>query len=177
MFGALLPMLSSFGSRQRLDSSVVKLLGDLRQTQQFARVQKDGYRFYGIHFCNEWLGKDGDRQGYRIVRFEPQDVSAPVNLTDYTVVKSSVLAESPEILEDTFFDKGVLYDDRSELGPASSLMQADIVFTPEGSATTDGEIDSDSLLNTTNDEIMITNDKNSKTIEISALTGYARIRE
>lgn len=81
--GALVPMLGSFGRRQQLEISTLTLLGDLRQARQFSRVQRDGYKYYGLRFYNG-LGENGDREGYKIVRYEPSECVG--NLNDDDVV-------------------------------------------------------------------------------------------
>ena len=180
MFGALTPMLTSFRVRQRLDTSIVKLLGDLRQAHQFARVQRDGFKYYGLRFFNN-LGENNDRDGYKIVRYDPEDPVLPLDVvtactggvSPCTVIKGPDEAEA-EIVEDTFFGERVIIDLASEFQVGATEV---IVFTPEGSATLDGETDGDSMLNVTNDEIILSTAGYIKIIKISALTGYVRIMD
>lgn len=196
MAGMMVAMLGSFGHRRQLELSAVKLVGDLRQTQQFARVQRDGtsrdvytygYRYYGLRFYDS-LGEEGDRDGYKIVRYEPAinpgdpgglrliELTPPLNLNDFTVIKSSDEndngGDGPEFLEDTFFGRRVSIDAGSEFQIDDPPTPHTIVFIPEGSATLDGDV----LLSSTCDAIILSLDGETRTIQITPLTGHVQIQ-
>lgn len=190
--GAIVTMSGSFGHRQRLETSALKLIGDLRQAQQFSRVRRTkpgetyGYGYHGLRFYGS-LGEDGDREGWKILRFCTDedidgdcdsDPSLPITFTGasptfYEVVKSSVEADNPEFLEDTFFAENVTIDTNSgfQINPVAPQLHS-IIFTPEGSATSGGE---DLLLTGTNDDIILSGYGNTKTIHIAPLTGHVKI--
>jgi len=179
-------LISPFEMRQRFEYSTVKLVGDLRQARQFAYSQRVGnttgteyaYKYYGLYFNNS-LGEDSDRQGWKIVRYEPPGGVTPeqmdptqaghLNLTRYTVIKGSQAAENPELSDNTFFSQGVMLDASSDfqIGGLQS-----VVFTPEGSATTDGI----NLLSSTQDDVIISTYGRNKTIHITSLTGHIAIQ-
>lgn len=168
--GLMIPMFRSFAERRKLENDAVNLMGDLIQAQQFARVYRDGYKYYGVRFFGG-LGANGDRVGYKILRFEPIDITAPINTTaaSWTAIKSSVEADNPEFLENTFFGSQVSIDAASEIQPSEF-----IVFAPEGSATSNGK----DFLAMNNNEIMLSLPANrgNRTIEITSLTGYVKIK-
>lgn len=171
MVGVGVAMLGPFGRRQQLEISTVTLIGDLRQTHQFSRVLRDDYKYYGLRFYGS-LGEDSDRDGYKIVRYEPPagvdpiDMLPPVNFGNVTVIKSSEQGDNPELLENTFFGKGVTIAATSDLEIGDS-----IVFTPEGSATSNGQ----TLLGGNNDQIRLSLGGRIKTIKITPLTGHIGI--
>lgn len=174
-------MLSPFGHRHQLELSTTILAADLRLTQQFARTQRDGYKFYGLRFHSS-LGQDGDRQGWRVVRYnppeavEPLDQEPPVDHDDVEVIKSSRSSENPEFLEDTFFGERIIIDSSSEfqINPGAEQLHS-IVFTPEGCATVDGDWQNN-ILTEANDEIILSLNADTKTITIIPLTGYVEIQ-
>jgi len=172
MASALMAMLGSFSFRRQLDTSVFSLLNDLRQTQAFSLSMRDGCRYYGLRF-EGGLGSNGDRVGYNITRYDPP---AGTNCTDYTylgsanltrctVIKSSKPAETPEFLEDTFFNRLVGFAADSDFKVPDV-----IVFNENGSATSDGA----TIL--TKDKINLTVGDNKRTITLTPLTGYVRIQ-
>ena len=181
MVGVGVAMLGPFGRRQQLEISTVTLIGDLRQTHQFSRVLRDDYKYYGLRFYGS-LGEDSDRDGYKIVRYEPpagvdpidMDPSAgDLDLNRYRVIKSSDESDNngagpEEFLENTFFGKGVTIAGTSDLGIGDS-----IVFTPEGSATYDGV--RDHLLPDDMDDIILSGYGNTESIHITPLTGHIGI--
>jgi type II secretory pathway pseudopilin PulG len=185
----IVPMLSRFGRRQRLEISTVTLAQDLRQAQQFSRVQRDGYNYHGLRFYSG-LGEDSDRQGYKLIRFcqtdaggscmgdpvsVPFDASTTCSTPDSTsceVIKGSEQVDSPELLENTFFAEGVTID------PTDSDFQVGdtIVFTSEGSATTDGQAFLTDVSGDGTIGIVLALNGDNKTIVITPLTGYVRIQ-
>jgi len=181
MASALFAMKGSFSHRQQLMLSALKLANDLRLTQQFSRTCKDGYKYYGLRFYGN-LGPDGDRDGYKIVRYHPHSGTQPIDdwtpvadltPTGFDVIKTSVQADVPSpltyemFIEDTFFAK------RVQIKPATEFQVGDaIVFNPNGSATLDGF----NLLGLGKDEIVLSMGDYSVTIEITPLTGYVKIR-
>ena len=168
MVGALTPMMSNFDEGRRLETSIIMLVGDLRQTQQFARVQRNGYQYYGLRFFSGLGG--GDRFGYKIVRYEPITRNPPIDLTTpNTIIKSSVATDNPELLENTFFGRNVVFNGTSNFSASGALQQ--IIFTQDGSATTDGEI----LLTTGTDKIVLAIGGRTSTIQIIGLTGYIKM--
>lgn len=186
MVGTLTATLGPFGQRRQLTSDVFKLFTDLKTTQQFARVKKDSYKYYGLRFYNYNISVGDFRDGYKIVRYEPQNnvssldmnpqaVPSDLNLNVFTIIQSSVSAENPQFLENTFFDRKVGIDASSEfrVTPATPPKLDAIVFTPEGSATRDGW----NLLNSTQDDIMLSLvNGETKKITITPLTGYLKIQ-
>lgn len=178
LVGALTATLGPFGQRRKLGSDIFKLFTDLRTAQQFSRVKKDSYKYYGVRFYGG-LGGD-DRDGYKIVRYDPPGGVDPLDMnpqTDldlnrFTIIQSSEEADTPEFLENTFFDSKVGIDATSEFQIGDA-----IIFTPEGSATSDGY----TLLPTTDpgsqDEIVLflVNGEKAK-ITITPLTGYLKIQ-
>lgn len=179
LVGALVAMMGPFGHRRRLETSAVKLTGDLRQVQQFSRVQRDGYRYYGLRFYDA-IGEDDDgdgtpdREGWKIVRYEPINLTLPVDFNNTTAIKSSESTDDPEFLEDTFFGERVTIDGSSEfqISPDPPELHS-IVFTPEGSATIDGNLTN--LLTASNDTIILSGYGNNITIQITPLTGHIGI--
>ncbi len=172
ILGMALPLMTGFSQRRDVDAAVLQVLQDLRQAQQFARTSRDSYSYYGITFLSG-LGQNSNRTGYRIVRFEPQTPVLPI--TDFscpvankcTIIKSSVAANNPEFLEDTFFPARVTIDSAGEIKVGDT-----IVFTPQGSVTTDGQ----TLLPANKDQITISGVNNSKTLTIQSLTGYVKVQ-
>jgi len=167
MFGAITPMLGSFKRKEMLDASVSKLVIDLKLAQQFARVRRNGYEFYGIELYDN-LGPDGDRSGYKLVFFSPL-----VDPANETIVKSSDLVDNPEFLENTFFEKNVVFASDSEFraNDPNPLILGLIVFNSNGSATVDGN----TLLTSANDDIKLSDGVNEKIIHIEPLTGYVKV--
>lgn len=181
-------LISPFEMRQRLEYSAVKLVGDLRQTQQFAYSQRVGnvsgtayaYKYYGLRFFNN-LGEYSDRQGWKIVRYEPPGGVTPeqmdptqanhLNLTRYTVIKGSQAADNPELSDNTFFSQDVTLNASSDFQIGGSGLNS-VVFTSEGSATIDGI----NLLNSTQDDVIISAYGHNKDIHITALTGHIAIQ-
>ncbi|MFH1777101.1 MAG: hypothetical protein ABH952_06045 [Candidatus Omnitrophota bacterium] len=174
MLGAMVPIMTSFTEQRQLETAAVTLLGDLRQTYQFSRTQRDGYKYYGLRFYNN-LGEGGDRFGYKIIRYEPpdgtppQDYMPPVTLANFSVIKGPDPVDNHELLENTFFGPRVVIDASSEFHVG---VVEDIIFTPEGAATYDGL----KLLTPSNDEIVLSVNGNTKTITIQPLTGNIRIQ-
>lgn len=183
VLGMVVATFGNFSHHQKLSNDASKLLGDLMVAQQFATTQRDGYKYYGLRFYNG-LGEKGDRYGYKILRFEPpagveprkMDVSAgDLDISRFTVLKSSVSADNPEFLEDTFFNKGVGFGVFSEFQvyPATMPRRDTIIFIPVGSATSDGL----NLLTTTNDRIILeSNIGEQSKLVIVPLTGHASIQ-
>jgi len=173
MASALFAMLGSFSFRQQLDTSAFTLLNDLRQTQMCSLSMKDGYKYYGLRFYDS-LGQNSDRQGWKILLYctksggictsDPAILPFNPTTTDFKVIKSSVSADNPDFLEDTFFNKRVAFSTDSEF-----QIGGVIVFNETGSATSDGQ----TLSNT---KINLTLDQTKKTITITPLTGYVRIQ-
>ena len=136
IFGGIIALQGPFAKRQQLEYSAVKLVGDLRQAQQYAYSQRVGikdsteyaYKYYGVHFFPN-VGEDDnndatkDREGWKIVRYEPPAGVDPdemdaaqsghLDIDRYTVIKGSEAADNPEFLEKTYFAKGVRLDDNS----------------------------------------------------------------
>ena len=172
MASALMAMLGSFSSRQQLDTSAFTLLNDLRQTQTYATSRKDGFGYYGIRFYNG-LGQNSDRQGWKILRYcdatcTGDPTSFPItDSTNNVTIKSSVSADNPEFLEDTFFNRRVDFAADSEL-----VVGEKVIFNPDGSATSNGT----AILDNNNDTINLTLDQTKRTITIVPLTGYVRIQ-
>lgn len=197
IFGGIIALQGPFAKRQQLEYSAVKLVGDLRQAQQYAYSQRVGikdsteyaYKYYGVHFFPN-VGEDDnndatkDREGWKIVRYEPPAGVDPdemdaaqsghLDIDRYTVIKGSEAADNPEFLEKTYFAKGVIFntvDSDFKVGDS-------IVFTPEGAATTDGtlanlvsDISGDGIVG-----IVLFSYNRNKTIKIAPLTGHVGIR-
>lgn len=159
----LFSVLVDFSRRQQLDTSAITLLNELTLTQEYAREIRNGSSYYGLRFYAN-LGTDSDRDGWKIVRYKPP--GGPVDLGCFTVVKSSVAADNPEYQENTFFSRGVRIPASSEL----NITEA-VVFNPEGSAT-----NGTALLNATQDSVTLTMGQANRIINITALTGHARIQ-
>ncbi len=220
MAGGIVAMTHSFTLRQALETSATSLLRDLRQTQQFSRVQKDGYKYYGLCFF-AGIGADDnndgtkDRQGWKILRYEPplgvnpdeMDPSQPNHLDTarYTVIKSSEAADNPEFLDNTYFAKGVILDDSSELQvfsgglifdrktrfaeavqliiEATSVLKiasAQAAVAPSSIIFTpegSATMDGVNLLESFEDDIVLYAFGNTKTIHITPLTGHIKIEE
>jgi len=163
----------SFRRRQDLKIAANMLINDLRQTQQFARTMRDDYKFYGLMLCR-FLGPDLDRQGYKIVAYDPPgiDVAFPPDRLDFKVIKGSDVNDNPEFLEDTFFEEYVT------IAPASGIGELDvgdaIIFIPEGSATLNGTLEG--LLPADLDSIVLVYDSYSETIKIIPFTGYIKLQ-
>jgi len=126
--GLIAAMISPFSHRQALEISTAKLLADLKLARQFARSQRQDYKYYGVRFYQN-IGvddnKDGtkDRQGWKIVRYEPPAGVTPDQMDPtrgdldpdrYTVIKGSEATDNPEFLDNTYFAKGVILDESSE---------------------------------------------------------------
>jgi len=180
MVGVALPLWSTFAPRQEVETSAFKLFNDLRQAWQFSRSLKDEHKYYGIRLYDNLVANDGSvRSGYKIFYFYGAainlDPALPItNATNRRVVKSSMASDNPEFLEDAFFSRGVIISSASEIVACDDTAVCDsntIVFTPLGSATTDGQI----LLLGTNDSVTLSKGSYSKTITISPLTGYVKI--
>lgn len=183
MAGGVVVMMSNFSHRQTLDISADALAGDLRQAQQFARAQRDGYKYYGLRFYNN-LGAENDRQGWKILCYCQVtngacagEVTPPISdATTFRVIKSSVISDNdgkgPEILDNTFFAQRVIIDASSEfqISPTPPKLHS-IVFIPEGAATKDGT----NFLDDNTDEIKLSRDGNTRTIRITPLTGHVKI--
>lgn len=185
MVGALVVLKNPFERRQKLEFSAVKLMGDLRQAQQFSRAERTdpdeehGYRYHGLRFYGG-LGPDGDRVGWKILRFctdtEPdgdcdEDPSLPIDgTTFFEIVKSSELTDGPELIENTFFEKNVTIAGGSDLGVGDT-----IVFVYEGSATQDGDLGN--LLDGNTDDITLSAYGNTIIVHITPLTGHVRIQQ
>lgn len=184
MAAGLFTIISGFAYRQALDTSVLSLVGDLRQTQQFSLAQRDGYKYYGLRFYDN-LGPQGDRQGWKVLCYCQfingtcvADPVLPINsTTQFRVIKSSLQTDNngkgPEFLEDTFFARGVALDADSEFQVNPDLTQARaVIFIPEGAATYNG-VD---FLGSNVDEIKLRWDGFMKTISIIPLTGHPKIQ-
>jgi len=176
-----MPLWSTFSSRQDVETSVYKLYQDFRQAWQFSRSLRDNHKYYGIRFYNNLVAQDGTtRYGYKILFFYgdaiDQDPALPItNATNHKEVKSSVAADIPELLENTFFSRGVGISASSEIVACNDTALCDnntVIFTPLGSATTDGQ----DLLTADKDSISIGKGSYSKTIIIFALTGNVKIQ-
>jgi prepilin-type N-terminal cleavage/methylation domain-containing protein len=155
--GSITTMWSSFTRRQELDVSALTLVGDLRQAQKFSRsrITKPGgtigFGYYGIRFFSG-LGENGDRQGWKIIRFcdtdgsgncEAELASTDIPITDPNIacltansisceyVKSPVAADNADLVDNTFFSEKVTIDASSDFAVGST-----IIFSPLGSATT-----------------------------------------
>lgn len=183
MAGMLVSLKSPFQHRQQLEHSAIKLMSDLRLAHYYSFMTRGGYKFYGIRFYSN-LGEDLDRDGYKLVYYnstDPINQTAPVNLNAFTVTKGSVAADNPELVENTYFSAGITYNTSSgDFGPAGNpqARPVEIVFNPQGAATTDGV-----LTNLVNDAsgdgtvgIVIKKFNYNKTIEIEPLTGNIKLK-
>jgi len=166
LWGIILPMFGTFEERRKLDASALKLMSDLMQAQQFARSQRNDSQYYGVRFFSN-LGNNQDRYGYKILCY---NTTPPFDMgTSFTITKSSVAADNPEFLEDTFFEKNVVIDADSEF----KVGEVGIVFNRDGSATTNGS----DILDGDHDDIILSIENKrdiNKTINIIGLTGYIR---
>ncbi len=174
MVVVLRPMFGTFAHRRTLEVTALKFLGDLRQAQQFSRVQRDGYKYYGVQFAN-WVSPVFSY--YTIVRFEPSSLEAPFEASGWpvTFIKSGFGGE--ELPEETRFPNNIRFTTAAEgdtdFGP---LGGDEIVFTPEGSVT-DGEnlvtdITGDGRVTIT---LQYVTTGDTKSIEITPLTGHLKI--
>ena len=179
MYAGVVSMKGPFEHRQQTEYSAVKLIGDLRQAQLFAYSQRDGYKYYGINF-EYTLGPQNDREGWRLLRYNPPVGMDPRNQTgsdvniygNNTVIKSSKAAESPENLENTYFSEGVILN--NTMSDFHTASYNHIVFTPEGSATRNGvdlvnDISGDSKV-----AIVLDLHGNKEIIQIEPLVGTVR---
>ena len=138
---------------------------------------RDQHKYYALRLFNN-LGATSDRHGYKIIYFHGtttnDDPGLPITAATYfKVIKSSQSGDTPEFLEDTFFSKGVIIDPSSEIYWTTAGGKINtLIFTPLGSATTDGTL---LLVPGTNDSITLSKGSYSKTITISSLTGYVKI--
>lgn len=193
MAGAIVAMMHSFSQRQALEISAANLLADLKQTQQFARAQRDigdqcagNYysKYFGLRFYDS-LGENGDRQGWKIVGYCDVDAcgncigTVTLPITDTTAFKIVKSAQDlggctclPVLSDNTIFAKGVSLDATSEfqINPTAPKLHS-IIFTTEGSATKNG-VD---LLDDNTDEIKLNLNGKLKTIRIISLTGHVKI--
>jgi len=179
---AIIAMKGPFSHRQQLMSSAMKLVNDLRLTQQFARSRKDDFNFYGLRLYsgigpNDDGAGGGDRYGYKIVRYDPQGVGVTAPVVDLTptgfdVIKTSEQSDIPSpatyemFIENTFFEKRV----NIKSGTTLQVGEA-VVFNPEGSATSNGG----TLLTSPKDKIILEMGQRTVTIDIIPLTGYVKI--
>ncbi|MFH1622217.1 MAG: prepilin-type N-terminal cleavage/methylation domain-containing protein [Candidatus Omnitrophota bacterium] len=183
--GAMMAMKGPFTHRQNVMNSALKLVNDLRLTQQFAISRKDEFNFYGLRFYNQ-VGTDDDgdsvpdRIGYKIVRYLPSGVAVTaadlINInTNFEIVKSSEETDVPpaQYIDDTFFAAMVALDDTGGATGGDYGIDEQIIFNPEGSATSDGDI---LLVSGSNDEIVLEMGQYPVTIEITPLTGIVRIK-
>ena len=176
--GSMVSMQGAFNRRQQLMVSALRLVNDLRLAQQCARTRKNIYNFYGLKFYSG-LGPNADRVGYKIVRYNPSGVTVTsINgLSDFGIIKSSVAADSPpaEWIENTYFDLGIQMDATSHFKVGApdwpSGKPNAVVFTPNGSATFDGS----TLLDSSNNLIILSRNQYKVTVEIVPLTGYIEV--
>ncbi|MCX5704383.1 MAG: type II secretion system protein [Candidatus Omnitrophica bacterium] len=177
IFGGALPLWSTLAPRQEVETSAFKLFKELQQGWEFSRMLRDQHKYYALRLFNN-LGATSDRHGYKIIYFHGattnDDPGLPITAATYfKVIKSSQSGDTPEFLEDTFFSKGVIIDPNSEIYWTTAGGKINtLIFTPLGSATTDGQI----LLLGTNDSITLSKGSYSKTITISPLTGYVKFK-
>jgi hypothetical protein len=177
----------------------------------YSLSMRDGYKYYGLRFFNT-LGPNNDREGWKIVRYEPPAGVNPDQMDPtqghldpdrYTVIKGSEATDNPEFLENTYFNKDVTLDDHSpfQVSAAGSIFDRKtrfarvmefligainhlkiisaeagvalnaVIFTPEGSATSDGF----NLLED-GEDIILCAFGNTRTINITPLTGHVRIQ-
>ncbi len=147
--GFMVPWVGNQINKTLLQAEVQELFFDLKQTQQFSLTREEGYSYYGLEWVNN-AGPNSDQAGYRIVRYEPNGLTVPPPIGStpaLTVVKSDQILPAPLI-----YDEGVAFDPRVSLDPSSELVAGSrVIFTPEGSATNDGE----TLLGANGDEITL----------------------
>jgi prepilin-type N-terminal cleavage/methylation domain-containing protein len=181
MFGVIVAMKSPFQERMQLRNSALALQEDLRMAQLYAMGKKDDYKYYGVWF-NASLGEDilgpgNNRQGWKIVRYEPNTIIPPVNFNSVTYIKSSVLVDNPVIFDKTFFERGVNLSTTSpvsefQAGSPTPPQLHSIVFNERGSATDNGQ----NLLTTNNDTIVLSGYGRTININITPLTGHIEVR-
>ena len=163
------PLLGPQIDKYRLESQAQRLLFDLKLTQQLSLTREDGYAYYGLKFYNN-MGTKNNQVGYKILRYEPSTITPPIPVTlvlNPTVYKGDQPAENPIILEEN-----LAFDSQVSLAATSEFKVGDrIIFTAEGSATSDGA----TLLPDTQNEIILASGNANKTITISPLTGYVKI--
>jgi len=161
----------TFGWYRDVEVSIQKLYYDLGLTWKFARTLRNGYSYYGLRFYNN-TGSDGKQYGYKLLHFyNASGVGDPPilpinNTTSFEVIKSSQIADNPEFLDNAFFAKGVVIDSASELKAGDTL-----VFTPQGSATSDGL----NLLNSTKDTVTLRKGNSRQGLKIYNMTGLTEI--
>ncbi len=164
--GLMVPLVSNQINKYILQAEIQKLFFDLKQTQQFSLTREEGYSYYGLELVDN-AGPNNDRAGYRIVRYEPNGLTVPPPIGSaptLTVVKSDQTLPVPLI-----YDQEVAFDLRVSFDPAGELAAGSrVIFTPEGSATNNGE----TLLGANGDEITLQcGDSYRKTLIFEPLTG------
>ncbi len=164
--GFMTPLVGSQINKAILQAEIQKLFFDLKQAQQFSLTREEGYSYYGLELVDN-AGPNSDRAGYRIVRYEPNELTVPPPIGStplLTVVKSAQTLPAPLIYdEELAFDLRVSFDPASELAAGSR-----VIFTPEGSATKDGE----TLLDADGDEVTLQcGNVSKKTLIFEPLTG------
>jgi type II secretory pathway pseudopilin PulG len=173
--GFMLPMLFRQRNKASLETALHNLLFDIRLAQQLSLAKDENYEYYGIRFYDDLGG--GTQQGYKILRYEPQVVALPIAdppAVNPTVVKGSEMADNPLIYEErvifpqdrTFFTRAVTFSATTKIG-----VDGRIIFTPQGSATTDGE----TLFLDANCRISLQSGNFTGKIIINPLTGYAEV--
>jgi|GEM_PF-5927773 len=181
MFAGVTAMKSSFHQRVQLQDSAHALQADLRMAQLLATSRKDDYKYYGLRFYNNTgvsILQPGEplRQGWKVVRYEPQSVTPPVNRDNFAVIKSAELNDNPEMCDKTFFTSNLIaLDGTSEFqaGTPGPPKLHSIVFNYRGSATADGQ----SLLTSNNDTIVLSGYGKTVTMQLTPLTGHVEVGE
>ena len=173
----ILPLWNAFSARRDVETSVYQLYQDFRQAWQYSRSLRDNHKYYGVKFYNNLVAQDGTtRYGYKILLFcndasctvDPGVPFDPNLIPPYKIIiKSSLSVDNPEFLENTFFPKKVVISPSSEIAVGDT-----IIFTPQGSATTDGV----TLLTSGHDQITLDQENYFQTITISPLTGNVKIQ-
>jgi len=172
LIGAMMPMINSQLNKSMLDATVQNLVADLRMAQELSMTRQNGYQYYWVRFsnvyCNNLAWYCGP--GYEIQRDEPISDSPPLGTTA-TVIKGANINEHPYIYEpNVVFDRKINFDPASPLNPnlnPSLPPVVRVIFTPQGSATTDGR----TLLTAANNKIILTDGHLKRTITISPVTG------
>jgi len=177
MTGVILAQKMPFQNRMSVRNSALALQADLRTAQTYAMDTRDGYRYYGVRFF-PLLGGDmleaGDRRdGWKIVRYEPQNIAPGFNVDaqPVTVIKSSEFVDNTPVPDKTFFERGVTFAAGSELQPLLAAPQNSVVFNERGEATTDGQ----NFLGAGQDSITLTGFGNNIVITITARTGHIQV--
>lgn len=169
--GGMVAMKGPFEHRIHLDSTAVSLQEDLRYTQMLAMSQKNAYKYYGLRFYGN-LGPNADRQGWKIVRYEPNTITPPINvdIAPVTYIKSSQESDNPQELDNTYFNKpeSIHASSDFQIVPAGQQRHS-VVFNESGSATIDG---STLLTEGTQTEIVLTSFGRTVTLHITRLTGH-----